>query len=215
MKHNFTNVSIYKKNLELNCLKYKKQIPIIYREMEIYFLKVIPNSQDASRSDYIFNIYQNDTYSVFTFFLVARVHILSTTAYSVFLFLHATLITFSFLNLSQRTLIKFLFIRVTLTMLLFFPIFFLFFHVTHTFLFFLFFILFILSSTPYSALLFFLQTIIPRSYSFSRRSSTVAILSADTSTHESRRWTDPLLMKSFVYRVTLFVRMSPISSVAL
>lgn len=123
MKHNFTNVSIYKKNLELNCLKYKKQIPIIYREMEIFFLKVIPNSQDASRSDYIFNIYQNDIYSVFTFFLVARVHILSTTAYSVFLFLHATLITFSFLNLSQRTLIKFLFIRVTLTMLLFFPFF--------------------------------------------------------------------------------------------
>lgn len=177
MKHNFTNVSIYKKNLELNCLKYKKQIPIIYREMEIYFLKVIPNSQDASRSDYIFNIYQNDTYSVFTFFLVARVHILSTTAYSVFLFLHATLITFSFLNLSQRTLIKFLFIRVTLTMLLYFPFFSILLCDTHVSILSILYSVYtlkyplfcitILFTDDYTAFLFFQQAFIHRCHSFS------------------------------------------------
>lgn len=153
---------------------------------------------------------------MFAFLLVARVHILSTTAYSVFLFLHATLITFSFINLSQRTLIKFLFIRVTLTMLLYFPFFSILLCDTHVSILSILYSVYtlkyplfcitILFTDDYSAFLFFQQAFIHRCHSFSWHFNPRV---------ETLDGPDPLLMKSFVYRVPLFVRMSPISSVAL
>lgn len=109
------------------------------------------------------------SWHVFIFFQLPRT--------LVFLFLHATLITFSFLNLSQRTLIKFLFIRVTLTMLLFFPFFSILSCDTHVSILSILYSVYtlkyplfcitILFTDDYSAFLFFQQAFIHRCHSFS------------------------------------------------